>query len=186
MTYMPKKMTPLEFLKRLESEIADQNTAQKIRNYIDTSENWGILNKSYEVKDETEPDIQIVYNAVKCLVCNKTIVSHHQHDYVTCGCENKAMVDGGTVYDRYGAADLSKILKTTLITTDPFDLIREHMSWGSYGKKGKDKLRFIILKDMSDSHIKNVLATDQGSTWVRELMQKELEYRLEFNISITD
>ena len=38
---------------------------------------------------------QIVYNSVKCLECNKVLVSRHRHDYVTCGCPNDAMVDGG-------------------------------------------------------------------------------------------
>ena len=33
---------------------------------------------------------QIVYNSVKCLECNKVLVSRHRHDYVTCGCPNDA------------------------------------------------------------------------------------------------
>ena len=54
---------------------------------------------------------QIVYNSVKCLECNKVLVSRHVHDYVTCGCPNDAMVDGGNEYGRYGAMDTLKLGK---------------------------------------------------------------------------
>ncbi len=52
---------------------------------------------------------QIVYNSVKCLECNKVLVSRHRHDCVTCGCPNDAMIDGGNEYTRYGAMDMDKI-----------------------------------------------------------------------------
>ncbi|MDP9011137.1 MAG: hypothetical protein M3O41_00510 [Pseudomonadota bacterium] len=46
---------------------------------------------------------RLTRNAVKCLACGKVIESKHRHDYVTCGCPNSAMVDGGLAYERAGA-----------------------------------------------------------------------------------
>ena len=38
-------------------------------------------------------------NAAKCLICNETIRSRNQHDFVTCKCGNVS-VDGGSWYAR--------------------------------------------------------------------------------------
>lgn len=50
-----------------------------------------------------------IMGKVKCLECGKTIESKHRHDYVTCGCPNQTMVDGGNDYCRYGGVDISKV-----------------------------------------------------------------------------
>jgi len=48
-------------------------------------------------------------NKIRCDVCGVELVSKHVHDFVTCGCENKAFTDGGDDYQRVGAMDLAKI-----------------------------------------------------------------------------
>ena len=48
-------------------------------------------------------------NSIKCLVCNTTLESKHQHDFQQCNCSNKAFVDGGLSYERIGAMDLDLI-----------------------------------------------------------------------------
>ena len=48
-------------------------------------------------------------NSIKCLVCNTTLESKHQHDFQQCNCSNKAFVDGGLSCTRIGAMDLSLI-----------------------------------------------------------------------------
>jgi hypothetical protein len=40
-----------------------------------------------------------------------------------------------------------------------FKPVREWMIWGTYGKSGKDPLKWVILKNMSDEHISAILAT---------------------------
>jgi ribosomal protein S27E len=150
-----------------------------------TKENLWKIPTPPQNTSELDKEEQIVYNAVKCLECNETIVSYHQHDYVTCNCDNQASVDGGLSYLRYGAKDLSKITKITYTVNDPFDLIREFMSWGTYGKDGKAKLTYVKIKDMSDDHIRKVLV-HRASEWVKDILRQELDYRAEFNISITD
>lgn len=44
-------------------------------------------------------------NALRCLGCDKVIVSLHRHDYRTCGCPYDCMVDGGNDYQRRGWKD---------------------------------------------------------------------------------
>lgn len=46
---------------------------------------------------------------IKCLRCNGTIESKYTHHLVFCGCQNRAFVDGGNEYLRYGAKDLRDI-----------------------------------------------------------------------------
>jgi len=58
----------------------------------------------------------------------------------------------------------------------PFELVRDAFTWGSYGKDGKESLRFIKLKDLSDEHIKSII--DGGHSGMNEyLFKMELEYR---------
>ena len=48
-------------------------------------------------------------NIVQCLQCGTILVSFDVHDYKTCRCPNRTMVDGGSEYLRYGAKDMSKV-----------------------------------------------------------------------------
>jgi len=60
-------------------------------------------------------------------------------------------------------------------------LVRDWMNWGTYGKSGKESLKWVILKDMSDEHIQAILDTQpQICSFYRKEFQKELEYRKEY------
>lgn len=61
------------------------------------------------------------YTAILCKECGKTLVSYNRHMYVTCGCPNGAMADGGAEYLRCGAMDLSKIRTGVLIFLDDLE-----------------------------------------------------------------
>ena len=119
---------------------------------------------------------QIVYNSVTCLECLKTIVSNHVHDYVTCGCSNEAMVDGGTLYLRYGAKDMKKISLYTIYADDDFQLVRQYAKRGSRGINGDQTLEWIPLCKMTDDHLEAVLDFG-GADWHLELIRKEIEWR---------
>lgn len=54
-------------------------------------------------------EARLIRNAVKCLECGKVLESKHRHDYRTCGCPNRTMVDGGLAYLRMGGVDPSKV-----------------------------------------------------------------------------
>lgn len=62
----------------------------------------------FEITGKDTIDL-LTSNAVKCLVCGKTIESKHQHDFRCCGCSNETFVDGGLSYVRVGAVDLDKV-----------------------------------------------------------------------------
>ena len=119
---------------------------------------------------------QIVYNSVKCLECNKVLVSRHVHDYVTCGCPNDAMVDGGNDYGRYGAMDMDKIETKYIYADDDFEVVRKYAVRGSRGIDGKQPLTWIPIAYMDDDYLQAVL--EYGSAhWQVDLINKEIKYR---------
>jgi len=119
---------------------------------------------------------QIVYNSVKCLECNKVLVSRHRHDYVTCGCPNDAMVDGGNEYGRYGAMDMDRIETQYIYADDDFEIVRTHAARGSRGIDGKQPLTWIPIAYMDDDYLQAVL--EYGSAhWQVDLINKEIKYR---------
>lgn len=128
---------------------------------------------------------QLVYNSVTCTECNTTIISRHRHDYQVCGCPNKAMVDGGVSYLRYGASDMSKIVPHAVYTDDDFEVVRKYATRGARGKDGKQPLRWIPLCEMTDQHLEAVIEYG-GAGWHLELISKELQYRREHGISISE
>ena len=119
---------------------------------------------------------QIVYNSVKCLECNEVLVSRHRHDYVTCGCPNDAMADGGNEYGRYGAMDMNKIETYYVYEDDDYELVRQHATRGSRGKDSKQPLTWIPIADMDDDYLEAIL--DYGGVdWHLDLIRKEIAYR---------
>ena len=123
---------------------------------------------------------QIVYNSIKCLECNKVIVSRHRHDYVTCECPNKAMVDGGNEYERYGAMDMDKIEFKYIYADDEYEIVRQHATRGSRGKDGKQTLTWIALADMDNDYLEAVVDYG-GPDWHIDLIRKEIKYRQDYN-----
>lgn len=119
---------------------------------------------------------QIVYNSVKCLECNEVLVSRHRHDYVTCGCPNNAMADGGNDYERYGAMDMDKIETYYVYADDDYELVRKYAVRGSRGKGGRDPLTWIPIADMDDDYLLAVLDYG-GADWHLDIIRKEIKYR---------
>lgn len=128
---------------------------------------------------------KIVYNSVTCLECNETLVSYHRHDFKKCSCPNQAMVDGGTAYLRYGAADMKKIKIRAVYADDSFEIVRQHATRGGRGKDGKQPLTWVPLCEMSDDWLEAVLDYG-GPDWHIDLIRKEIEYRKENNITIKE
>lgn len=70
--------------------------------------------------------------------------------------------------------------------------IRETFTWGTYGRDGKDPLKHILVKDITDEHLVNIInhikeriAQWESVSGVTELknptldiMKNEMEYRL--------
>lgn len=118
----------------------------------------------------------IVYNAIKT-PDGTVISSRFRHQYVTHIDANGKMymVDGGLDYLRRSGHNDEEELSLT--HESPFDQIREHFTWGTYGKSGKEIIKFIPLKDLEEEHIINIIESPTIFEITKELMTKELEYR---------
>lgn len=107
--------------------------------------------------------------------------SKHRQDYVTHKDANgkKYMLDGGCSYIRCSINGDEEML--TVTTDAPHSVIREVVTWGTYGKNGDEPFKRVKIADMTGDHIKACLAT-QTATMLPALyavMQYELEYRNE-------
>ena len=58
--------------------------------------------------------------------------------------------------------------------------IRDYLLWGTYGKKGNEPLRYILLKDMTDEHITKVIITQHLSPIYLQYFINELHFRIEY------
>jgi hypothetical protein len=59
-----------------------------------------------------------------------------------------------------------------------FKPVREWMLWGTYGKSGKNPLKWVILKNMSDDHIRAILDTQKHiSSFYHTEFEAELQRR---------
>ena len=106
--------------------------------------------------------------------------SMHRHDYVTYIDANgkEYMVDGGLDYLRRNIHDDAPYDELSLVSTDEHSVIREVFKWGTYGIDGKQKLKYVVLKDMSWDHIEAILETQtQLRDHVRQVFVNELDYR---------
>ena len=108
--------------------------------------------------------------------------SLHRHDYVTHEDTNgkEYMLDGGCDYIRCSAHGDEKLL--TVYTNDSHEIIRQSVTWGTYGKQGwrLDKsLRYVAIADMSTEHLQACLDTQKSTMRpaLYKVMQDELEYR---------
>ena len=71
---------------------------------------------------------------------------------------------------------------------DDFEKQRTEITWGSYGKSGKETKRYIPIKDLTDQHIGAILKTQwhiKGKP-IEEIFIKELAYRKLNNITIEE
>ena len=122
------------------------------------------------------------------IVCNRirtpdgTILqSHHRHDYVTYTDHNglEYMVDGGHDYIRRNVHDEAPYEEISLTMDDSFEDIRQGFTWGTRGLDGKQPLSWIPLCQLSTDHIIAILDTQKLASYVKELLESELEYRHE-------
>lgn len=83
--------------------------------------------------------------------------------------------------ESYHVFKKNNIIKATSLFIDKnesFNEIREKLLWGTYGKSGKDKFSWIILKNMTKEHLRNIIDTQkQINEYHRNFFQKELIYR---------
>lgn len=124
---------------------------------------------------------KLVYNAIRT-PDGTVLVSRHRHDYKSYVDEvskEAYMVDGGTDYTRRTTGQKWPYEELSLYTTDPIFKVREVFTWGTYGKNADKPLTYILLKDMSIEHIKNVIRLPKQSETMVFLFTAELVYRIQ-------
>jgi len=122
--------------------------------------------------------IEILSN--KMLTPDGTVLhSRHRHDYVTHtdANGNGYMLDGGCEYIRCSVNGDEKLL--TVYTNDSHEMIRQSVTWGTYGKNGDETLRYVAIADMDDDHLQACLDTQQKTMRpaLYKVMRNEVEYR---------
>ena len=119
---------------------------------------------------------QIVLNSIQT-PDGTILISHHVHDYVTHLDKNgeQYMVDGGTSYLKR-SSNVESYKDLSVYVDDDFELVRVSMERGSRGINSDEPLRWVKLADMSDDHLKAVLAYG-ASKWQMDLINKEIKYR---------
>jgi len=107
--------------------------------------------------------------------------SLHRHDYVTHMDANgkEYMLDGGVEYVRHSAHGDEELL--TLMSDDDHEVIREVVTWGTYGREGDQLITHVKIADMDDDHLQACLDTQKATMRpaMYKVMQDELEYRNE-------
>jgi len=103
--------------------------------------------------------------------------SRSRHDYKThLDANGKTyMIDGGLDYVRCSAN--GDEIHLSVFDDDPFDKVREAITWGTYGINGDQPLSYIKLCDMETEHIKAVLKLSKVYPQYIGAMKKELEHR---------
>jgi hypothetical protein len=105
--------------------------------------------------------------------------SVHRHDYVTHTDANgkEYMLDGGWDYVRRSVNGDEKLL--TVWSDDDHEVIREGVTWGTYGKDGDQPLKYVAIADMDTGHLQACLDTQKATMRpaMYKVMQDEVEYR---------
>ena len=108
--------------------------------------------------------------------------SRHRHDYREYEDDNGEVyiVDGGLDYLRRSINHNTPATDLSLTEVDPHLVVREKVTWGTYGKLGDQPLSEITIATMTTEHLQAVLDTQENMyPQVRDLMTAELEYRNE-------
>ena len=127
---------------------------------------------------------------VNCIITpdGTKLISHNRHDAV-CHVDANGetyMNDGGTDYSRR-SLNIIPYIEKLVYDDEPFEIIREFVEWGYFGKQANEKLHWIKLKDMSDKHIQAILDQSIYDEYeIRKLFVREIEYRNENNLIIKD
>ena len=107
--------------------------------------------------------------------------SRHRHDFVS----HKDTItgelyftDGGLSYIKR-SVNIKPYKDLSLYSDDPFEILRENITWGSRGKNGNEELHYKPISNMSSNHINSILSKIKLAEYMKELFEKEMAYRNE-------
>jgi len=88
------------------------------------------------------------------------------------------VVDGGLDYIRSTVNKNAPATDLSLTEDMPHFMVRDHVTWGTYGKQQDQPMSYVSIAEMSDSHLTACLRSQSRMyPQVRDLMQAEIEYR---------
>jgi hypothetical protein len=116
------------------------------------------------------------------------LTSRSRHDYKTYMDANGEvyMVDGGLQYLRRSVNNVSAT-ELSLDSGDNIEDIREGFEWGTYGKDGKQPLKRVLLKNLTNEHIHAIIQTQTHlPDDMIDVFRRELCYRKANNCNISE
>ncbi len=126
---------------------------------------------------ENKPEPSLIYNAMRT-PDGTILVSRHRHDFQTHIdkiTKRQYMIDGGLDYLRRSCNGDEEDL--SLFDTEPHEVQRQAIAWGTYGKNGDQPFKYIHIAGMSDTHILLVLSECRPRDVIKNCMKKEIELR---------
>ena len=86
------------------------------------------------------------------------------------------MVDGGLSYLRRSAN--GDEVEASVYDDQPHERARNFAKWGTYGKTGQEKLKFITVAEMETDHIAAVLDECEPAPGIKNVMMNEIKGRM--------
>ena len=108
------------------------------------------------------------------------LTSRHVHEYKCYKDKNGEiyMNDGGTSYIRRSINEVP-YEDLSVYSDDPFEIVRNSVVWGTYGKNGNEPLKYKTISELSSSHINNILLEPKLIGELKDILKKEILYRNE-------
>ena len=106
--------------------------------------------------------------------------SRNVHDYQYHKDKNGEiyMNDGGVEYLRR-SVNVIPWEELSLYSDDPFEILRENITWGTYGRNGNEPLHYKPISKMSTNHINAIFSQYRLADYLKEVFEKEISYRSE-------
>ena len=86
--------------------------------------------------------------------------------------------DGGSSYIRR-SINIKPYEDLSLYSDDPFEILRENITWSSRGKNGNEPLHYKSVSNMSTNHINAIFSQYRLADYLKELFEKEISFRNE-------
>ena len=108
------------------------------------------------------------------------LTSRNVHDYKCYKDKNGDTYtnDGGVEYLRR-SVNVIPWEELSLYSDDPFEILRENITWGTYGRNGNEPLHYKSVSNMSTNHINAIFSQYRLADYLKEVFEKEISYRNE-------
>jgi len=128
--------------------------------------------------DEDDDGPTILQNAIWVCELQEILVSTHVHDYVSRQVgENYYMVDGGHEYLRRSVNKPGLVVDLTIYSNSTLAEKVQRLVWGTRGKNGDQKKKFVLLRQCETDHLKAILATQTVGALYQTVIETILTMR---------